>query len=146
LLTFLHTLTNVPKSRFNHTKETNKAALILALHSIIIIICHEMLHFRETTFSNFRCVAIQHSPVNECSLSIHQIELVIQSSPSLSNSCRVGQHANSPLNPGQVTSWYGGRRLIVDAHLESVRETSFYYYRSSLSLQTDERNCYFNAM
>merc|ERR1711892_889998 len=36
-------------------------------------------------------------------LSIHEIKLVVQPSPSFSNSSCVGEHADSSLNLGKVT-------------------------------------------
>ena len=58
-------------------------------------------------------------PVDESTLGVHQIELVIQTSPGLSNSGCVAQHAHSTLYLGKITSWDHGWRLVVDTDLET---------------------------
>jgi len=57
--------------------------------------------------------------MDESSLGIHQIEFVIQSGEDLSNSGRVGDHANGSHDLGQVTTWDNGWGLIVDSAFES---------------------------
>ena len=57
--------------------------------------------------------------MDESSLGIHQVELVVQSSPGLGDGGGVAQHADSSLHLGQVTSGNDSRRLVVDSHLES---------------------------
>merc|ERR1711892_487682 len=51
-------------------------------------------------------------------LSIHEIKLVVQPSPSFSNSSCVGEHAYSSLDLGKVTPRHYGGRLVVDPNLE----------------------------
>merc|ERR1712106_758604 len=51
-------------------------------------------------------------------LSIHEIKLVVQPSPSFSNSSCVGEHAHSSLDLGKVTPRHYGGRLVVDPNLE----------------------------
>merc|ERR1711892_1248043 len=51
-------------------------------------------------------------------LSIHEIKLVVQPSPSFSNSSGVGEHADSSLDLGKVTPRHYGGRLVVDPNLE----------------------------
>ena len=46
---------------------------------------------------------------------------MVQSSPSLSDGCGIGQHADGPLYLRQVSSWDHGRRLVVDTHFETSR-------------------------
>uniref|UniRef100_A0A182WE44 Uncharacterized protein n=1 Tax=Anopheles minimus TaxID=112268 RepID=A0A182WE44_9DIPT len=58
-------------------------------------------------------------PVDERTLGVHQIELVIQSGPCLGNGRGVGQHAHGTLHLGQITTRHNGRRLIVDTDLET---------------------------
>ncbi|TRY55670.1 hypothetical protein DNTS_016517 [Danionella cerebrum] len=60
-----------------------------------------------------------HIPVNKSSLGIHQIKLVIQTSPGFSDGCCVAQHAHSTLHLRQVSSRHHSRRLVVYAHLET---------------------------
>merc|ERR1712110_27531 len=58
-------------------------------------------------------------PVNESSLGVHQVKLVVQSSPGLSNSGGVAQHANSSLDFGQISAWNDGWWLVVDTDFET---------------------------
>jgi len=58
-------------------------------------------------------------PVDEGSLSIHEIELVVDSAEDFSNGCGVGQHAHSTLDLGEITSRDNGGGLVVDTTLES---------------------------
>ncbi|RUS77914.1 hypothetical protein EGW08_014345, partial [Elysia chlorotica] len=55
----------------------------------------------------------------ESPLGIHEVKLVVQSGPSLSNGRGVAQHAHSTLHLGQVASWDNSWGLVVDAHLET---------------------------
>ena len=57
--------------------------------------------------------------MNESTLGIHKIELMVKTSPSFSNGSSVGQHANSTLYLGKITSWYDGWWLVVDTDLET---------------------------
>ena len=57
-------------------------------------------------------------PVNEGTLGVHEVELVIESSKGFGDSGRVVQHANGALDLGQVTARHHRRRLVVDADLE----------------------------
>lgn len=60
-----------------------------------------------------------YSPVNESTLGIHQVELVIQTSPGFSDGRGVGQHAHCSLHLCQITSWHDSRGLVVDTDLEA---------------------------
>ncbi|PSN36054.1 hypothetical protein C0J52_23070 [Blattella germanica] len=71
--------------------------------------------FRELTLFH----AFAYIPVDKCSLSIHQIKFVIQTSPSFSDGSSIGQHAHSSLNFGQISSWYDRRRLVVNSNLKA---------------------------
>ena len=70
---------------------------------------------RELTFLH----ALTDVPVHESSLGIHQVELVIETSPSLGNGSGVAQHAHGTLNLGKVTTWNHSWWLVVDANLEA---------------------------
>ena len=59
--------------------------------------------------------------MHESPLSIHEIKLVVQPPPGLSNSCGVGEHADSSLNLGKITPGYYCGRLVVDPNLEPCR-------------------------
>jgi len=58
-------------------------------------------------------------PVNEGSLGVHEIELVVESGPCLGDGRGVAQHAHSTLDLGQITAGNNGWRLVVDANLEA---------------------------
>jgi len=60
-------------------------------------------------------------PMDEGSLGVHEIELVINSGEDLSDGSRVGDHADSSHNLGEITTGNDGRRLIVDTALETGR-------------------------
>ena len=60
-------------------------------------------------------------PVNEGSLGVHQIKLVIKTSPSLGDGGGVAQHAHGTLHLGEISAGHDGRWLVVDAHLEAGR-------------------------
>ena len=52
-------------------------------------------------------------------LGVHQVKLVIQSSPGLGNGGCVAQHAHGTFDWGHVATGDDGRRLVVDADLEA---------------------------
>ena len=58
-------------------------------------------------------------PVDEGSLGVHKIELVINTGEDLSDGCRVGNHADSSHDLGEVTTWDDSGRLVVDTALEA---------------------------
>ena len=62
---------------------------------------------------------LSHVPVDEGTLGVHQVELVVETSPGLGDGSSVGQHAHCALHLGQVTSRNDGGRLVVDADLEA---------------------------
>ena len=57
--------------------------------------------------------------MDEGTLGVHQIELVIQTSPGLSDGRCVAQHAHGTLHLGQVTTRNNSGWLVVDADLET---------------------------
>ncbi|TRY77571.1 hypothetical protein DNTS_007213 [Danionella cerebrum] len=61
--------------------------------------------------------ALAYVPVYKCSLGVHQVELVVQSCPGLCDRCGVAQHADGPLNLGQVSTGHHSGWLVVDADL-----------------------------
>merc|ERR1712179_553120 len=62
---------------------------------------------------------LSYIPVDEGTLGVHQIELVVKTSPGLSDGGGVAQHADGTLYLGQVTAGNNGGWLVVDSHLES---------------------------
>ena len=63
---------------------------------------------------------LTHIPVDKSTLGVHQIKLVIQTGPSLSNGCGVTQHTHGTLNLSQVTTRNNCGRLVVDANLKNT--------------------------
>ena len=60
-------------------------------------------------------------PVNEGTLGVHEIELVVDSGEHLGNSRGVGDHAHGTLHLGEISTGNDGRRLVVDTALETSR-------------------------
>ena len=58
-------------------------------------------------------------PVDEGSLGVHKIELVVNSGEDLSDGSGVGDHAGSSHDLGEVTTWNDGWWLVVDTALEA---------------------------
>ena len=56
--------------------------------------------------------------MNEGSLGVHQVELVVQAGPSLSDGSGVGQHAHGSLDLGKISTGNHSWRLVVDANLK----------------------------
>merc|ERR1719192_1275685 len=94
---------------------------ISRIHPDLFIILLESSH----VLPSLRKLAFFHTlsnvPVDECPLGVHQVKLVVKPGPGLSNSRGIGQHADSSLNLGKITSWDDGRRLIIDSNLETSR-------------------------
>lgn len=74
-------------------------------------------------FSGLREFSFFHTfsdvPMNEGSLGVHEIELVIDSGEDLSDGSGVGDHADGSHDLGEITTGNNGRRLIVDTALEA---------------------------
>ena len=58
-------------------------------------------------------------PVNEGSLGVHQVELVVKTGPGLGDGGGVAQHAHGTLHLGEIATWHNSWWLVVDADLES---------------------------
>merc|ERR1712151_1136746 len=58
-------------------------------------------------------------PVDEGSLGVHEIELVVNSGEDLSDGGRVGDHADGSHDLGEVTTWDDSWWLVVDSALET---------------------------
>ncbi|RUS83141.1 hypothetical protein EGW08_009088, partial [Elysia chlorotica] len=61
---------------------------------------------------------LAHVPVDEGALGEHEVELVVDARPDLSDGGRVAEHDGGASHCGQVSARHGGRRLEVDAHLK----------------------------
>ena len=71
--------------------------------------------FREFTFLH----TFTNIPVDESTLGVHKIELVVKARPGLGNGSGVGQHADGTLNLGNLTAGDDAGSLVVDADLET---------------------------
>ena len=58
-------------------------------------------------------------PVDEGTLGVHEIELVVDSGEHLSDGSGVGDHADGSHDLGEITTRHNGRRLVVDTALET---------------------------
>jgi len=58
-------------------------------------------------------------PMDEGTLGVHKIELVINAGEDLGNGGRVGDHAHGAHNLGKITTGDDGRGLVVDTALEA---------------------------
>merc|ERR1712188_37342 len=63
--------------------------------------------------------ALTDVPVDEGALGVHEVELVVKTSPGLGNGRGVAEHADRALDLGQVTTGHDSRGLVVDADLEA---------------------------
>ena len=74
-------------------------------------------------FSGFREFSFFHTfsdvPMDESSLCVHQIELVVKSGEDFGDGGGVGDHAHGSHDLGEVTSGNDGRWLVVDTDFES---------------------------
>ena len=57
--------------------------------------------------------------MNEGTLGVHQIKLVVQPGPGFGDGGGVGEHADTSGDLGEVTARNDGGRLVVDADLEA---------------------------
>merc|ERR1712131_89940 len=89
----------------------------VSAHFFVILLqsCHVFSGLRELSLLH----AFSHIPVDKGSLGVHQVKLVVQPGPGLSNGGGVAQHTHSPLDLGQVSSRNHSGGLVVDAHLEA---------------------------
>ena len=64
-------------------------------------------------FSRFRELSLLHTlthvPVDEGALRVHEIELVVQTRPSLGDSSGVAKHGNASVDGGELASWDADR-------------------------------------
>merc|ERR1712139_513225 len=60
-------------------------------------------------------------PVNEGTLGVHEVELVVKPGPRLRDGGGVGKHAHGALDLGEVASRDDGWRLVVNTDLEAGR-------------------------
>merc|ERR1711959_359683 len=58
-------------------------------------------------------------PVNKGTLGVHEVELVVKTSPGLGNGGGVAKHAHSALDLGEVTTWNNSWWLPINTDLEA---------------------------
>mmetsp|Transcript_76002 Transcript_76002/g.214208 ORF Transcript_76002/g.214208 Transcript_76002/m.214208 type:complete len:272 (-) Transcript_76002:712-1527(-) len=82
---------------------------------VVLLECGQVLaRLRELAFLH----AFADIPVDECSLRVHQIELVIDARKNLCDRGGIADHAAGAHDLRQVSTWDNCRRLVVDAALE----------------------------
>merc|ERR1712115_613217 len=59
--------------------------------------------------------------MDEGTLGVHQVKLVVKPGPGLSDGSGVAKHTHSPADRGKVTSRKDCRGLVVDAYFETSR-------------------------
>uniref|UniRef100_A0AAG5DK92 Secreted protein n=1 Tax=Anopheles atroparvus TaxID=41427 RepID=A0AAG5DK92_ANOAO len=97
------------------------ALTLTRIHADLLVILLE----RSQILAGLGELALLHTladvPVDEGALGVHQVKLVVQPSPRLSDGGRVRQHADGALHLGQISARDDRRGLVVDAHLEAGR-------------------------
>merc|ERR1719348_953427 len=81
---------------------------------ILLKSSHVLPRLRELTFLH----SLSNIPMYEGSLCVHEVELVVESGPSLSYGGGVGQHAHGSLDHCQVTSRDHSGGLIINTNFE----------------------------
>merc|ERR1719352_1703504 len=60
-------------------------------------------------------------PVKKCTFAVHEIELVVDAGEHFGDCSRVGDHAASAHDLGQITAWHHCGWLVIDSALEASR-------------------------
>jgi hypothetical protein len=98
---------------------------------VILLQCRQVL-------TSFRELALLHTfadvPVNESTLRVHEVKLVVQTAPCLGNGRGVGQHADGAVHRSKFTARNTHGLLVVDPQLEASR-APFHQVERSLGLQ-----------
>merc|ERR1719295_2364301 len=92
---------------------------IIGVHADLLIILLKSSHVLSGLGELSLLHTLANIPVDEGSLGVHQVKLVVKSGPGLGNGGGVGEHTDGSLDLGKITSWDDGWWLIVDADLES---------------------------
>merc|ERR1719242_2343217 len=90
-----------------------------AVHADLLVVLLKSSHVLSGLGELSLLHALSDVPVDEGTLGVHQVELVVKSGPRLCNGGRVAEHADGPLHLGEVASRHHGGRLVVDTHLEA---------------------------
>merc|ERR1711899_250468 len=90
-----------------------------AVHANLLVVLLKSSHVLSGLGELSLLHALSNVPVDEGTLGVHQVELVVKSGPRLRDGGRVGEHADGSLHLGEVTSRHHGWGLVVDTHLEA---------------------------
>lgn len=100
-------LANTP---FNKGGKKGSPYLVIALQGSEIL----------TSFGEFTLLhTLTDIPVDKSTLAVHQVELVRESRPCLTNGSGVGQHADSTVHSGEITVGNHLGWLVADTNLET---------------------------
>ena len=93
--------------------------LVVGLSANLFVILLEggkiLTSLREFTFLH----TLTDVPVDESTLHVHEVELVVDAGEGFGNGGRVGNHAHGTLDTGNVSARDKGRSLVVDSALET---------------------------
>merc|ERR1711899_574502 len=90
-----------------------------AVHADLLVVLLKSSHVLPGLGELSLLHAFSDVPVDEGTLGVHQVELVVKPGPRLRDGGRVGEHTDGPLYLGEVASRHHGGRLVVDTHLEA---------------------------
>merc|ERR1719431_1367878 len=91
---------------------------IVAVHSNLLIILLKSSHILSSLGKLSLLHSLPNIPMDEGSLGVHQVKLMVQSSPGLRDGGSVGEHTYSPLHLCKISARDDGGGLIVDPNLE----------------------------
>jgi hypothetical protein len=86
------------------------------------------------------CIDSMCSPVDEGTLGVHEVELVVESGPGFGDGRGVVQHADGALDLGQVAAGDDRRGLVVDADLWAVVAISGAHFPPSRLGSRNDKN------
>merc|ERR1711899_631373 len=109
-----------------------------AVHADLLVVLLKSSH----VLSGLRELSLLHAlsnvPVDEGTLGVHQVELVVKPGPRLRDGGRVTQHADSSGHLGEVPAGNDRWRLVVDPNLETGG-TPIHKLDASLGLDCGDR-------
>merc|ERR1711879_926561 len=78
---------------------------------------------RRQIFASFAEFSLLHTfsdvPVHECTLAVHEVELVVNAREHLSDGGRITDHAHRAHDLRQIATRHNSRRLVVDTAFEA---------------------------
>merc|ERR1719340_353805 len=105
---------NSPSSMPSPTYQWTKA-----VHSDLLVVLLKSSHVLPGLGELSLLHALADVPVDEGTLGVHQVELVVKPGPGLGDGGGVGEHAHGALHLGQVPAGHHGGRLVVDSNFET---------------------------